>query len=400
MSHGATLRDLLREAHRSVARMPGRSLLTASSICIGVLSIVAVIGLATTAVSDIGASFNRLKATTVTVTLTKKARENATDLVFPTDASARIRRLNGVKGATLAWGIDPEVTPLNVSLRGHPADEYVPVYAADEGIGTLTGDGDDLLSAHEVSHRSPVALVGTRFAKQHQLDPGHLPVDIVINNEVYHVIGVADCHTFASHMESAIIIPITEALARFGPPRGKAQATLHIRTKEGAADLISHQAVYALDARAPENYQVSAPADWDRATKPVDATVSGLLIATTAVIVVMMVLSVTTTTRAAATERTGEFALRRSLGARQEDLVWQILVESFLVGATGASSGGAIGIGVVAVVSYWRSWTPTVSPILLPAAVGLGIVAAGIGGLVVARGMRRRSVAETLKRDS
>jgi putative ABC transport system permease protein len=47
------------------------------------------------------------------------------------------------------------------------------------------------------------------------------------------------------------------------------------------------------------------------------------------------------------TERTFEIGLRKALGARRRDIVYQFLIESFLL----AALGGAVGLGLAFVVS-------------------------------------------------
>jgi putative ABC transport system permease protein len=69
-------------------------------------------------------------------------------------------------------------------------------------------------------------------------------------------------------------------------------------------------------------------------------------------------------------ERTREIGLRKALGARRRDIVWQILTES----VTLSTFGGMVGIGLGFVLALVIS---KLSP--LPAAVQLWSVALGIG---------------------
>jgi putative ABC transport system permease protein len=69
------------------------------------------------------------------------------------------------------------------------------------------------------------------------------------------------------------------------------------------------------------------------------------------------------------TERTREIGLRKSLGARRRDIMWQILTESITLSTFGGVVGTALGFGIAQIISM-------VTP--LPAIVRIWSVALGI----------------------
>jgi putative ABC transport system permease protein len=71
----------------------------------------------------------------------------------------------------------------------------------------------------------------------------------------------------------------------------------------------------------------------------------------------------------AVTERTREIGLRKSLGARRRDILWQILTESVTLSTFGGIIGTAMGFGVAQIISHF-------SP--LPAIVEVWSVVLGI----------------------
>ena len=69
-------------------------------------------------------------------------------------------------------------------------------------------------------------------------------------------------------------------------------------------------------------------------------------------------------------ERTREIGLRKALGARRRDIVWQILTESVTLSIFGGIVGISLGFGLAVLISKF-------SP--LPAAVQVWSVMMGIG---------------------
>ena len=105
---------------------------------------------------------------------------------------------------------------------------------------------------------------------------------------------------------------------------------------------------------------------YDQATQGIFAVlvgVVGLSLVVGGIVIMNIMLMVVT-------ERTREIGLRKALGARRRDIVWQILTESITLSTFGGVVGTAIGFLIAMVIA-------AVSP--LPAAVELWSIAVGIG---------------------
>jgi putative ABC transport system permease protein len=77
------------------------------------------------------------------------------------------------------------------------------------------------------------------------------------------------------------------------------------------------------------------------------------------------------------TERTREIGLRKALGARRRDIIWQILMESITLSTTGGVVGTALGFGAALTI---QGLTPVPADVQVWSVV-LGISMTAVVGL-------------------
>lgn len=70
-------------------------------------------------------------------------------------------------------------------------------------------------------------------------------------------------------------------------------------------------------------------------------------------------------------ERTREIGLRRAVGARKNDIIWQFMVESFTISAVGGVLGVFLGFGLSQIIARFAQWQVAWS--LTPIVLSLGV---------------------------
>jgi putative ABC transport system permease protein len=72
-------------------------------------------------------------------------------------------------------------------------------------------------------------------------------------------------------------------------------------------------------------------------------------------------------------ERTREIGVRRAVGARQGDIRFQFVVESFTISLLGGLAGVAVGVGLAWGVAAWAGWDTVVTPGAVLLATGVAV---------------------------
>jgi len=80
-------------------------------------------------------------------------------------------------------------------------------------------------------------------------------------------------------------------------------------------------------------------------------------------------------------ERTREIGLRKALGARRRDIMWQMLVESATLSGLGAVFGIGVGTGLAQIVKATTPLPATISPFWISIATVMGVTVGIVAGL-------------------
>ncbi|SHJ94104.1 putative ABC transport system permease protein [Tessaracoccus bendigoensis DSM 12906] len=389
--------DLLREALAALISRPARSILTCLGTVLGVGTLVAILGLTSTAQSQISARFDALAATTVTIDDRHK-----THPIFTPEAAQRVTtQINGVKAAGYYWPISGAP-----QMRARPTDppvSRVELLASSPGlfnaIGAELASGTFYNDYHD-SQQLPVALIGSIAAQRLDLPDMALRPSILINNRPYVVIGLIDQVEKLPELLNAVLIPPGTASARFEPPKtdGANAARMLISTRPGAAQQVALEAPWAISPQDLTQMAVAAPPDPRTLRESVDADLAGLLLTLAAICLFIGAVGIANTTLVAVMERVPEIGLRRSLGASRAHIFAQIVTESSLLGALGGLIGTTLGILAILAVSITQGWTPVLDPALALAAPVIGLLVGTIAGIQPSRQASRIQPTEALRR--
>ena len=239
----------------------------------------------------------------------------------------------------------------------------------------------------EQDHRSQVAIVGSAIGATlfGALDP--LDREIEVDGKVYHVIGVmekAPGGLFGGDPveDRQLIVPF-ETLKRDHPEID--DITVNVKAKPNQFGRLVDEITELMRRRRgvpndkPNDFGISTPGSIFEVIAQFAAVASfivfplsaaGLLVGGIGVMNIMLV---------SVTERTKEIGVRRAIGARKADIIWQFLTEAITLTAVGGLIGIAVGWLVSLALHQLAPTLPTVIPLW---AVLLGFFVSCFVGLV------------------
>ncbi|HBY60618.1 MAG TPA: ABC transporter permease [Solibacterales bacterium] len=239
------------------------------------------------------------------------------------------------------------------------------------------------LTDTEDRRRMPVAFIGNDLKDRFFPNADPIGKTIQVAGRPFEVVGVAKAlgSVFGQSRDNFVMIPVQTYLKMWGARRGLSFAALAIDRNR----LFQSQDEIRMLLRAyrhvrpggDDNFAIissdSLVEAWDRLTGAIAATamaVVSVFMVVGGVVIMNIMLAVVT-------ERTHEIGIRKSVGARRQDILNQFLVESSML----AASGGLIGVLIAWVITLIvNAATPV--PMSMPVtAVLTGVTLSAMVGL-------------------
>ena len=260
----------------------------------------------------------------------------------------------------------------NVGIQGgSPNYAVINNYQVDQG--RFITDVDD-------ERHLMVAFIGNDLREKFFASTDPVGKTIDVDGRPFEVIGVATAKgsVFGNSQDNFVIIPIQTYFKIYGARQGMSFQALALNreTLAQAQDEIRMllRAYRHLGPKQDDNFSMvssdSLVSAWDQMTGAIAATA----IAIVSVFMVVGGVVIMNIMLAVVTERTREIGIRKSVGARRQDILNQFLVESSMLSAAGGLAGVLLSWGVAVIV---RSTTPV--PMRVPftaVIVGVGLSAA------------------------
>ncbi|MGB2866921.1 MAG: ABC transporter permease [Bacteroidota bacterium] len=241
-------------------------------------------------------------------------------------------------------------------------------------IGT-TPDYESVRNFYAVSGRyftnseeraaSKVAVVGSVIVENLFLGADPLGKSIRINGNSFQVIGVLESkgQSGFQNPDDQIVVPLKTAQRRIFGVDFLSQITAKVVSNER-----SDEAFYDIERALRKQHKLREDQDNDFSIRnqadiiatfqETQQTFTFLLAGIAAVSLLVGGIGIMNIMIVSVTERTKEIGVRKAIGARRTDIMWQFLIESVVMSV----AGGCMGIGIGIVASYLLSTYGNLSP--------------------------------------
>ena len=356
----------VRSALRALMANKLRSALTMLGIVIGVGSVVALLSVGTGAQASITSRIEGIGANLITVfagTRNEFAPSGAGGGATAPLTYEEALQLRGLPGVA---AVAPQVQSRE-PVKYQSKQENVQVVGVVPDYTIVHPDQLDhgrFISASDVNGKTRVAVVGSQVVTD--LFGGLDPVgkSIKINNILFQVVGVMKSQGsggFGFSRDTTTYVPLTTAMARLSRQRvGGQQAVSTIEVSAVDSNSIDPaitaitdklHTLHKIAAGAQNDFTVQSQADILSAATSVTDTLTVFLGAIAGISLVVGGIGIMNIMLVSVTERTREIGLRKAVGARKRDIMYQFLTETLVMSILGGLIGIAAGAGISALVN-------------------------------------------------
>jgi putative ABC transport system permease protein len=376
----------VRIALTSMAGNHLRSFLTTLGIVIGVMTVIAIVGIIQGLNQSFAAQIGNLGSHTLYVDKWQWISDDDNWWAMRNRQNMGRRELEAIqREAVHAVAVAPQArVRASVKAGDEELSRTMVVGTSDQNLATGGGSvaAGRYLGGPDVELSRSVAVLGAGVADK--LFPG-VPLDAVVGKRVrikedpYTVIGVLARRgrMLGMDLDGDVSIPYTTFLRDMG---GKRSITIAVTSSPGDIGPLEDELVAILrrvrrvPAEKPDDFGINRQDQFLKLYDQLTGALYGVAVGVGLITLVVGGIGIMNIMLVSVTERTREIGVRRALGARRKTILLQFLIESSIVSAVGGAVGTGLGMGAALLVALLSPLAATATPSAV--AIGLGFSAA------------------------
>ncbi|MFB2770494.1 ABC transporter permease [Pelatocladus sp. BLCC-F211] len=247
----------------------------------------------------------------------------------------------------------------------------------------------------DIKRNNQVTVLGADLAEKLFGSSNPVGAQLRIKNASFQVIGVLEAKgsSVGADYDEAALIPLTTAANRLvgrNSPYGIGLDYIVASATDGqSVDAAEFQITNLLRLRhkitSEDDFTIRTQKDALQTVGQITGALTIMLAAIAAISLIVGGIGIMNIMLVSVTERTQEIGLRKAIGATQQDILLQFIIEAVILSAAGGLIGTAIGVGGILLVAALTPLDAGISVVAISLTVG---VSGGIGlffGVVPAR---------------
>jgi putative ABC transport system permease protein len=399
--------EVIRVALRTLARNKMRTLLTMLGIIIGVMAVICIVGVGTSAseqvqdqIQSLGVNMLFIQAGSVNAGGIQMGT-GATNTLVVSDARAMLQEIPEI--TMISPETDTSVQVVYDSQNWATRDQGVgPDYFEIRNWPVVLGSP---FSERDVDTASDVCVIGSTVANK--LFGGENPIGKVIRVRTLPVTVVGQLETkgqstFGRDQDDVIMMPYTTVMKKLVGVDWLQLVTASIDSKNDvglAASQITSLLRQRHHLRTDEesDFSIRSPAEIAQTVGRISLILTVLLGSVAAISLLVGGIGIMNIMLVSVTERTREVGVRMAVGATESDVQRQFLSEAVVLSSMGGLVGIVCGIALSILVSKAMQWPGVVSPLSVIGAVAFAAAVGVFFGYYPARKASRLDPIEALR---
>ena len=354
------LKNILKGSIKNIANNKLRSLLTMLGLVIGIASVIVLVGIGNGTSSSITSQVQSLGTDVLTVNI------QSSDYYLEYSQVDEIEELYNIYKVAPYKSVSSTVSREGTTFSRANIIATTPEYLDVMGLTISSGR---LLSIIDQENYSKVCLIGNDLAESLFKLSNPVGQSVKIDGDNYTVIGVltAQGSSFGSNVDEIIIIPFTTAKYL-----GSDTSINNLYIKVSDEDYIDEstetvksyiESSLGIDS---DYYSVSSQDSMLSTMDNINNTLSLLLGGIASISLIVGGIGVMNVMLVSVTERTKEIGIRKALGARRKDILFQFLVEALVLCLLGGIIGIIFGMGIGTLLNKMGyTFSPTLFIVLI-----------------------------------